>query len=1172
MPKPTTLYEYYRQKVQNDKERLLQQIPDYNDLNTPEQELFDFTLRMKETQYLEQQIQRRLLAALLELQRTAPERFSAMFQSLKTEAGNKFATEEKFLQSLRAKNLMFVLNPQYFGCDGVKAILDAYESALGPARVKELMEAPLAILPVSPDYKGEISYEPYGAELDGLIERFTHGEDPGKNRENLELLTEVRRALQDLRPEVLKSVQTVYKGEVGNGALKGDDIEDRRLSALKKHGLTLLDGGSCSELVIHERRMDGSPEFQTRSDRFTRPLTEEEQTRLRNESRAAGNSLSQAVKDAVKQIGNSMDQLDYTTSSTVPLSAEQFPPIRPTRDDQVFFPAEQMTKKYAFAPVYDAKVELARAVQAGKLDRIRECMQAYREAERITDQMMNTLRSGELSDQPLYSSNMESTREDTERIPPKYALDFTNQNKLNSLSSAYFTLKNAGMRLEELTEDPIGACRKLADCFLAGSGLNSRAGSIGAALQFGLKNDEPFNPVQQFENSWYRIAMALNRGIAGIAGLEKDPARRAKFVAAVQLGVMLSTERIREEAARYETARKTAVGQRPAAAAARGAVYQTAALAPQSGEGSFELQKLMRELSTPRGLMDGETALSEEGEYHGQAIKEFDHAHKESWRTPDETVRRMAGGAGHAPLGELAQRNRQVLKDAAEEEQLSGGFRSRFDPELYLLHAFSAHSRLLEQMDPMLRLGEDYTAFRESVLNSWQLAKAPNTRALLKLGAMLAEDPDSLNFLQTDKSDQLKSSDSTEYGNMKNSIAALRNAINTLRSGTGDQIEKLYHRDFARELEKARADAFRYVQLKTRNGKKPIGSFHYASGNARAREAVRAWKQLGELQDSLGLRSPAQKLCDEARLELLQHRGNDAWMRERAMLAVGKMVFAQSMLRAGFPDAMQKRLLENQATVEEKARSMGRYLSRQAFFANKLSLADDAIRGKGEFRELCAEHGKALKRQYEQTNQKRWQQKAREDFCTGYALDVAAGELRIRRGTDGYDSRNRRIRNRAKEVLQRTEFREVMARMMKGKTAEELRQMHRPGMLDDVSAMFSPQEEAYRCALYGLRYEKRCAALAAESLLRANGSPRPSEQQIEHGAERLRQEPEFQSFIRQKLQGQSSTAICEMNEALANPQTQNQVRGEICGQFSMMPDLREEPEPVNERVYSELSF
>lgn len=108
--------------------------------------------------------------------------------------------------------------------------------------------------------------------------------------------------------------------------------------------------------------------------------------------------------------------------------------------------------------------------------------------------------------------------------------------------------------------------------------------------------------------------------------------------------------------------------------------------------------------------------------------------------------------------------------------------------------------------------------------------------------------------------------------------------------------------------------------------------------------------------------------------------------------------------------------------------------------------------------------------------------------------------------------------------------------------------------------------------MYGLRYEKRCAALAAESLLRANGSPRPSEQQIEHGVERLRQEPEFQSFIRQKLQGQSSTAICEMNEALANPQTQNQVRGEICGQFSMMPDLREKPEPVNERINSELSF
>ena len=49
--------------------------------------------------------------------------------------------------------------------------------------------------------------------------------------------------------------------------------------------------------------------------------------------------------------------------------------------------------------------------------------------------------------------------------------------------------------------------------------------------------------------------------------------------------------------------------------------------------------------------------------------------------------------------------------------------------------------------------------------------------------------------------------------------------------------------------------------------------------------------------------------------------------------------------------------------------------------------------------------------------------------------------------------------------------------------------------------------------MYGLRYEKRCAALAAESLLRANGGPRPSEQQIEYGAELLREDPKFQSFI-----------------------------------------------------------
>lgn len=271
--------------------------------------------------------------------------------------------------------------------------------------------------------------------------------------------------------------------------------------------------------------------------------------------------------------------------------------------------------------------------------------------------MLQTLHSDKLSDEPIYSDNVESTRLGTGELSVRHLKDFVGQNKLNSLIGGYTSLKNVGMRLEELANDPRSAIQKQVEKFLEGGGLDGRPDSIGAALQAGLKSDDPMNPVDNCLNSWFRLTFSLERALSGIAGMEKDPDRRARFLAVAQLSMMEATQRVREESLLYEVEQKLVKGKCPASASARGAVYQTAALAPEQGAKRFNLRKLMTELGKKRALKPGE--LDPEAGQPPQPARsyEFDEDHKHAWRELDASVKEMIRQNETADLMVLAGRN-----------------------------------------------------------------------------------------------------------------------------------------------------------------------------------------------------------------------------------------------------------------------------------------------------------------------------------------------------------------------------------------------------------------------------------------------------------------------------------------------------------------------------------
>lgn len=1095
MPK---LREYYLSLSQEPSRLLAQPQLNFQDPNVSAKELLDQIQAIQIAKYRRSAFRRMLSRAVAQL----PEQtLRDVYQRLKKPGEEYRGTWESFYRNLRKDPPIALTNPNFFGSTE-EEIIDAYEQALGPERVDALIAQPLPSHPLSPDFQGSRVHRPYQPKLDGLIQQHTHGPDQQKNEENRKLLEQAGEILEDVRPELLDAIHKTFKDDIGPGYVDGEKISNDRLDVLREQGFTLLADGQYADLIQHGTNLAGSPYYEILVDNFSHPLSPQETEALHQLGTQEASGLSQEAKDVLRSVVKDMDELDYSVAGTKPLAESGFPSRRPTQPGEVKYNSEQGVKYYAFWPVAAAKNRLINAVNAGDLEKIRGAVEDYRRAEKVTDRMMETLRSEKCSQDPTYSANVESTRSDTGQIPEKYAVDYHNQNKLNSLSLAYLSLKNADMTMEELINDPVAAGRKLGERYLEGSGLDSRSESIGASLQFGMKHAEGLSPSQGLITGWSGQVSGLNRGLAGIAGVEKDPARRAQFLAKVQLGFMEATMKVREEAQLYDTMERVANGNRPQDLELRGLLYQHAAVLPEAGAGRFNQRALMEAFA--RG------------------------------ERPDP-LQTLAGQP--VDYAALAERNKKILEDAAREEQISGSFETRFDPDEYLLNAFSAQSRLLAQAPPEARQSQGYAQLKDSLETLWRRAKDPKAKALLQLGGELLRDPEALSFLQTGKQDQISSSDTREYTRMKQSLGKLQEARRILLEGKGSEIHKLYHTDFTKDVEQAKKDAFTYVRLKYKNGKKT--SFHYESGERRAREGLELFRKLGEMQDALGQRSPAQKLLDEARLELLQHRHDDRWLRNEGASVLGVMLHAQSCIDAGIPAEVQ-----NREGFRQKALASGQQLGsklRDWNLADLIGLTDAALEDKGRFRQMAANRGRQLKAQYDRAVAPSLLKQARADLRKGFALDLAAEELGIESAFECFHEKNQLLQDKAKEILQRPDFLEATHRLMKDKTVEELRRMHKPAKPEGHP---HAERDFYRHVNI-INYEKRCAEIAAEAMLKHQGVEAPTRERLNQTAQALRRDESFRRFVQEKTAPMDTVDISKAANRLSIPEERAAVLDEL---------------------------
>ncbi len=356
---------------------------------------------------------------------------------------------------------------------------------------------------------------------------------------------------------------------------------------------------------------------------------------------------------------------------------------------------------------------------------------------------------------------------------------------------------------------------------------------------------------------------------------------------------------------------------------------------------------------------------------------------------------------------------------------------------------------------------------------------------------------------------------------MKDSLRVVGAYLDILKNGPKSEKEALVTGQggaFAEKLQDAANDCFEYARLKTKNGTKT--RFSARSGATRVEESLEALRNVHKLQDELRLRSPAQKMYDEARMELLMHRTDKQWMRDNGPETVAKAIHAKRAIDAKIPPEYQKAAFAPENWQEEFRKMKTRKEFRDFVVGagpDADDMADSVLSGDKHFDKcvdaMSATLAAAYKKQVTDPKEARKLANAKEDFIQGFALEVAARDLGLtdRRRFD----ENPDLQKKAKEVRKDPVFKETVSEMMKGKTDDELREIKTASIADN-------QISKYEIAEKRIRYEKLCAEVIVNNTMSEQLDklgPEERRTRMDKEIARCREMPAFQNVMNERFQG-----------------------------------------------------
>ena len=1053
----------------------------------------------------------------------------SIFRQLKTPQGKKFMTEDYFISRLKAGTLGVMFSKDAWGTTDEK-IMSVLTQALEnkPELQSQIISSLKQIkVPTDPNYPlGKIE-QVDAAEIAELRTLWTEPEDVQLINEASEIMTNFNDTVREYIDSFALGPTTLHGGGL-------DKIMDRLSERFTQQGMKAMAGGKYEAYMRPwvENAETGHLRYDIITDHPQLRPQGQMPEEIKEELRNAPNTLSPLTVETVTKAADILDSMSFEGTKYTTLSDSLPYQARKADAPYEWHDSEEDEKYYSFMPLMKAKFQVHDAIIAQDKEALKNAVAAYKAEEAKADALMALLKTEGLNKEPLFSGNVNATRHLARSLPAKYMADYTGHNTANSLYNLYAPLKTFGLTVQEFMQNPVGTMEKMQKMFAEANDLDSHAENTGSAFSWMRQNY-----ASDYIRIWDVLSEQLTRGTMGIAALEPDPAKRDEFIAKLRLAQLTAHYPAERDLDLITEIEKTLKGESVDADEKRNLLYQHAALLPDSGENRFNMKKFAEKLVDDPNWRQ---SLSLEGQLTPEAIAQMD-------------------------LSALAQRPQKILQDFDEACIRNHTYATNFSKDDFLINTFALYSRILKDAPANMRQTPGYQALKDTVAAIPDMIAAPKQKELLQAASFLSDTEDPFNYFQTRKTELFNKSDNTpEYDRMKTSVDAVRAAIGGVRNlGTQNatSLAGLVSPRLEEKLKTASEDTFNYMRLKTKNGTKT--SFSNRSGQLRYDEADTTLQKIFELQDQLGLRSPAQKVYDETRLEFLKNRSNKKWMKDNAMYMTTKMIYAKQIIDSKIPAALQEKnnLFEEQ-TMDNRIKSMMRSQPIRSYviLTDNGQLAKQALEGTGKFREIAEQYTSRRVAEYKKITdaaavkdaaKKRTDQI--EGFKQGYALDLACDKLGYIRANDPRtNANNPQVKALAEQIKKDPEFKEVMDRVMKDIPPQNLSAKH---ALNVPLAEANKRCPDYYRQLSAIQYEKKYAEKVATLFINKEGLKKISVNPVDM----IRKDPKFKEMMETQLDGKKPEDIQKMIRDLDRPDAVDRVRQAMM-QSVQQPQVPQQPQ------------
>ncbi|MBO4887968.1 MAG: hypothetical protein J5589_06630, partial [Firmicutes bacterium] len=1073
-------------------ERLNRPAPDFMDPNLSNAEITNNTIEKIGASFYRSAVESILTNALSEL---SDQELNSVFSQLKTDAGKRFVTPQYFLDKVHSRTLDTVIMPTNWGCSREKALSVTVDAI---SKKPELLERVISSigqikLPTDPSYplSKEEPDQAAAQKIQSLRTEWTSQEDQ-------QLLDEAQSIMIRVTDPVRQYMDSFAQNKGSGPDSAMDKFLDKLGEKFNDQGMKSLNGGTYQNFlkpVVYSQERneiayvlnDYRPEIRPRT------MSPEDVETLKNTPALLSDITLQTAEEAM-QLFDSMtfEGTPYTTSS----STLAYKPRPEENGPYITHDSEEGAKMYGFWPLMQAKQEVSEALEAGDKEQLKAAVEKYRAEEIKADQIIALVHKDGLSKDPVFSANVNATRTDCAWLPAKYMTDYAGHNKINSLYNIYAPLKTFGLSFQEFSQDPVSTFEKMSERYSAANNLDSHAEDTGSAFAWAKKN---------YQSDYARVfdvyLLQFDRGVMGLAGMEPDPVKRNQFMAKIKLAQLNARYRQEREFKLNTALEKIQLAATPEDKEKRNLLYQHAALLPDTGENRFNLKKFVEKtVDDP----NWQTSLSLDSELTPEKIAQMD-------------------------LAELASRPERILHQFDEAKIRFHAYEQDFSKNDFLLNTYGLYSRILQNAPENMRGTPGYQALQQTVNNLPNLMTQPASKALAETCVRLSGIETPFNDLQTAKTELFASSqDTNEYTTMKESVAAVRNTVQQMRTLGQDpkvDLAALKTPGLAAQLDKAQEDTFQYIRLKMKNGTKT--SFGNTSGRLRRDEALTTLTKLHELQDQLGLRTPAQKLYDDCRLALLQNRKNKTWMQQNAMKTVTKMIYAKQFIDAKIPADKQTVNFTEEKINEKVQRMMSRQPIRAyVYLTDESKLAQHALEENGKFAEISQTYTEKLKAQYREVKATEQAKTNKEKFKNVYAMDIACDRLGLKRKDDpAIAAGNPQVKALAEEIKKDPAFQETMDRLIRNANGNNLGNIH---PLDAPERDPIKRHPNYEEELLKVQFERKYA----EKIASAGGvGPDKMEEQMNH----IRKDENYTALIQEETAGKNKQEMKKLIQSLDQP-------------------------------------